>query len=419
MMRILVCGARGFIGHAISERLAGAGHTVLRGVREPAGGGEVAIDFTRQLTVEDWIPFLADVDVVINAVGILVERSRQTFADVHRNAPCALFEACARAGVQRVVQISALGAERGTTGYFTSKRAADDFLMAQPLEWQVVRPALVYGAEGGSARFFRMLASLPLTFLPGDGRQRLQPIHIDDLAEAVLRLSSPATPPHQCIELVGGEAVEYGDMLARYRAGMAFPPPLQLPGPAGAMRLMAAMAGWMPGAILTPDTWAMLQAGNTGDATATRALLGRPPRAIGRFIPADEADITRQQALAAWRTPLLRSVLALVWLLTAVVSLFVHPVAESLELLAAVGLTGSMAMAALYGAALLDAGMGIATLLAPGRRLWRLQLGIVVTYSAIIAIALPEYLAHPFGPITKNLPIVAILLLLHAEETRP
>jgi len=69
---------------------------------------------------------------------------------------------------------------------------------------------------------------------------------------------------------------------------------------------------------------------------------------------------------------------------------------------------------ALYGAALLDIAFGLAVYLVRRRRwLWRLQIGVVVTYSAIIALALPEFWLHPFAPMLKNLPLLAALVLLH------
>ena len=70
------------------------------------------------------------------------------------------------------MQISALGADRGMTRYFLSKRAADDYLATLPLEWTIVRPALVFGPGGSSARLFAKLAGLPLVPLPGRGEQR-------------------------------------------------------------------------------------------------------------------------------------------------------------------------------------------------------------------------------------------------------
>ncbi|MBL8510172.1 MAG: SDR family oxidoreductase [Betaproteobacteria bacterium] len=417
-MKILICGAQGFIGAAIAERLTTAGHDVLRGVRHPQSAQDVAIDYSRDVSEDYWLPRLQGIDVVINAVGIIVERPGVTFEAIHHKAPQALFAACQKMGVKRVVQISALGADQGTTPYFVSKRAADDGLMRLPIAWQILRPGLVYGANGASAQFFRQLASLPVISLPAGGRQKLQPIHIDDLTKAVCLLIKAETPPHQCLELVGSEVVEYREMLRLYRAAMDFPKAVEIPIPAAIISITAAVVGKIPGAILTPDTWAMLQAGNTGDVAVTIKLLGREPRAARTFITSGDSERLREQALSAWRVPLMRATLALIWLATSFITAFIFPRENSLEMLAKAGLTGLAGQWALFAGIVLDAVMGVITLLRPSRGLWWLQGAVIVFFSTVIAFALPEYLWHPFGPILKNVPILAMLFLLLAEERR-
>ncbi len=113
---------------------------------------------------------------------------------------------------------------------------------------------------------------------------------------------------------------------------------------------------------------------------------------------------------------LTRVVLATVWMITGALSLAVFPQQESLKLLAAVGLNGSPALAALYGTASLDILLGILTLSLPSLWLWRMQVIVIVGYSVVIAICLTEYWLHPFGPILKNLPILFLLWLLHQRE---
>ncbi|MBJ9589073.1 SDR family oxidoreductase [Burkholderia seminalis] len=419
---VLVCGASGFIGRALCAQLEAGGHHVLRGVRHAAGPRDIAIDFARDVDPQAWLPRLTSVDVVVNAVGILADRRGATLDAVHRAAPCALFTACCRAGVRRVIQISALGVERGETRYFASKHAANRFLRTLPIDSRIVRPALVYGAAGASARLFRMLASLPVHVLPAGGRQRLRPVHVDDLAEVVARLvvqpDDAAEAGNRVIDVVGGDEVEYREMLACYRAALGFPPAARvtLPGPlAGAA---AVLSGMLPGAMFTRDTWTMLRAGNTGDPSATAAVLGRPPRGIGRFIGTESAAALRREALAMWRRPLLRGALAIVWIWTAIASAFIHPLHASLALLAPAHLTGLPALLALYGASALDFAFGIATVAAPSRRLWAAQAALIVAYSAVIAVTMPGLLAEPFGPVLKNVPILAILLILFSEEER-
>ena len=70
-MKVFVTGASGFIGSALCKRLAADGHEVVRGVRTPRGAGDVAVDFSKDLTEEAWLPRLAGVDAVVNGVGMI------------------------------------------------------------------------------------------------------------------------------------------------------------------------------------------------------------------------------------------------------------------------------------------------------------------------------------------------------------
>lgn len=418
-MNILVCGANGFVGRALCAALERDGHQVLKGVRVATRPDEVAMDFMTDTDPAAWADRLRGIHVVINAVGILIEEAGASFERVHRQAPIALFDAAVRAGVRGVVQLSALGAEHGDTPYFQSKRAADAHLRSLPIAHHILRPALIYGEQGASARFFRALASLPVHVLPGDGRQLLRPMLVTELAEIVVRLLRGDADGPAVLDLVGGAEVEFRQMLAIYRESMGFAPAWRMAAPAGLVTAGAVLMNRVPGSMLTRDTWRMLRAGNTADVATTAHVLGRVPAGVDAFIPPTQALAMRQQALAAWRPALLRGALALIWLWTAVCSAWLYPVDGSLALLAPVGLHGVAALLALYGAAALDFALGIATLWRPGRRLWAGQLALVLSYTAVIAVALPEFLLHPFGPVLKNLAVAALLFILLTEETKP
>lgn len=418
-MNILVCGGEGFIGRVLCSALARAGHRVFKGVRHATHQDEVQIDYATDVDPAVWLPRLRNIDVVVNAVGILIERGKQTFDLVHRRAPIALFDAACLAGVQRVVQISALGAQTGDTEYFASKRSADDYLQSLPVAHHILRPALIYGPRGSSSRFFRALASLPIHPLPAGGHQLVRPIHIEELAEIVVRLMNDSAADQPVLDLVGGTQLEYRQMLAVYRASMALPRAWSISIPAAVIDVSAALLDRVPHSMLTRDTWRMLQSGNTGHITSTTAALGRPPKGLETFVTPDEAIALRHAALAMWRPALLRGALALTWLWTAFCSAFIYPRAASLSLLARVHLQGGAAFVALSLATALDFAFGFATLAFPGRRLWAMQIGLICTYSIVIAVALPEFLWHPFGPILKNAPILALLFVLFSEETRP
>lgn len=113
---------------------------------------------------------------------------------------------------------------------------------------------------------------------------------------------------------------------------------------------------------------------------------------------------------------LIRFTLAVIWLVTGVVSLWIYPRQDSLTLIARTGLHGNWALAALYLGAGLDIVMGVLTLFARNRLLWLLQALLTIAYTLILTLWLPEFWQHPFGPLLKNLPILVLLWLLYTHE---
>lgn len=429
-MRILITGASGFIGHALAEALLCAGHEVRAAGRSPrglpAGAILVPADFTRDHEPAAWLPRLAGVDAVVNAVGILRETGAQSFDALHVRAPRALFSACAEAGVRRVLQISALGADdAAATGYHRSKRAADEFLLSQPLSSAVVQPSLVYGPGGASARLFDALASLPLLPVPGDGGQRVQPIHIDDVVAALIALLTHEAWRSGRIALVGPAPLSLRNYLADLRGALGLPPPRWLPVPMPLVQLGARAGAIMPGALLDPDALSMLERGNVADAGDTTAVLGHPPRPVRDFVPTAFAPAVLRNARWTWLRPMLQLSLAAVWLVTAWVSLFSFPQQESHALLGRTGVPAALQPLMLWCASLADLALGLLTLAAgwlswrARRMLWWAQIALIGFYSIVITLRLPEFWAHPYGPMLKNLPIFALLVLLLAMESAP
>ncbi|MEN9502467.1 MAG: hypothetical protein RI964_1752 [Pseudomonadota bacterium] len=272
-MRVLLTGASGFIGRHLQQALLAAGHEVVPISRR------YGVDFQQMLTVERWLPHLQGVDAVINSVGMIAETQGRTFAALHQHAPIALFQACAAAGVKRVVQISALGAdEQAFTPYQLTKKAADDALRSLPLEWFVLRPSLVYGAGGVSFKLFRTLATLPLIPLVGDGKQRIQPVHISDVVATVLHCLH-ASPVQRTLDVVGAYPLSFVEWLQilRQQAGKSPARVLPIPLP---LVMTSAFIGRFLIPMLHPDNLRMLQRGNTADVAPLVAFLGRMPRSV-------------------------------------------------------------------------------------------------------------------------------------------
>jgi uncharacterized protein YbjT (DUF2867 family) len=287
-MNILLCGASGFVGRHLETALRNAGHTVKRGVRKPHGTYDIAIDYRNDIEIATWIPRLAGIDVVVNAVGVLRDSKAQPMERLHDAVPRALFAAATQCGIKRIVQISALGVDTGVnTHYMQSKQAADDFLQTLNVDWAILRPSLIYGKDGASTRMFMLLAQIPLLMLPDSGKQIVQPVHIDDVAQIVVNLlASDTNSPflRQIIECVGAEEITLSGLISSYRTQRGNRAPWILPVPNILLNTMAWLGDRIPALPVGSDTLAMLAAGSSANGDKLVKLLGRAPRSYREFL---------------------------------------------------------------------------------------------------------------------------------------
>ncbi len=295
-MKILVCGASGFVGRHLTSALRAAGHAVVRGIRKPSQPDDIAVDYCKDTTKETWLPKLAGIDVVVNAVGVLRDSANQPMKLLLEQTPIALFSACKEAGVKRIVQVSALGIDKGIeTPYFQTRRTPEAFLNVLPddIKHLILRPSVIYGEDGASAKMFRFQAGLPIQTLAADGKQLLQPVHIDDICEAVNRWLADPYAKSQTVSCVGQEATDMRGMLDSYRQQLGHSEAIHLSIPAFLIGLSAKIGDFIPASPLCSDTLTMLNAGNTGDSTSFAQLLGRPPKSYRTFISSDTTDANR------------------------------------------------------------------------------------------------------------------------------
>lgn len=417
-MNILLTGASGLIGEAVLARLLAQGHRVTALCRRRPSVEHPALhwlqaDMAAMVAPAAWDEALACADAVVNCAGIFREAPGQSFDDVHAAAPAALFAACAEHRIERVVQLSALGADAAApSAFLRSKAAGDAALTRLPIDWIVVRPSLVYGDAGTSSRLFRRFATLPLLVVPASAGA-VQPIHLDDLAELITRAATDdGVLCRRIVEAVGPRPLPWGGYLAALREGMGMAPARILAVPQGLAALGVSLASRLRPGLVSPDALTMLAQGSTGNAAPAAAILARPLRDPACFA---HADLRGEAVLQAW-LPILRLSLVAVWLWTAFVSLY-WP-GGSFALLADAGVPSRWFWPAVLAGAGLDLVLGVLALCWPSRLLWQMQTALVAGYTAFITLREPHWWLHPFGPVSKNLPIFAVLGLL-AATARP
>lgn len=426
-MRILIIGAGGFLGRHLVGRLMADGERVTAAGRAPRrlermlpGVPTIPCDLACDSAM-DWAPRLGGIEAVINCAGIFGDGGRRYDA-VHDAGARALFEACRAAGVRRVIQISALGAdEHAITRYHRTKRAADDHLAAlggdgTVMDWAVLRPSLLVGRGGRSTRLFAGLAAAPLPLGLGGGVWRLQPIHVDDMVELVARLLRRPGPIAARLDVVGPEPMSTDALTQTLRRWLGLAPRAMLHMPAPVL----SVAGWIGGkagvGVLTPESLAMLRAGNVGDVGPLIATTGFCPAPLDVALsrtPATPADLVDARLVPV--RPILRLLAATIWLAGGIIPLTLTPLATSLDLLERVGITGPMAPVSLVGAALADIAVGLAFPARP-RAAAVAAILLTVVYSMILITYLAELWAHPFGPLVKNLAVIGLALALLAVE---
>jgi len=424
-VRVLLLGASGFIGRELHAALAARGHEVVAAVRDArqsppfAGEAPIVVDLNRDTAVEAWIPRLAGIDAVVNCAGILQGSRSQSIEAVHRDAPIALFEACKRVGVRRVVQVSAISATReAATAYALTKLAADDHLRGMDLDWVVIRPSLVIAraAFGGTA-LFRGMAALPFAIpVPGDGNQAFQPIHVGDVARVVILALEGDTLLRKTVDAVGPQPVALRDILRDYRRWLGFrdAPVVEMPSP---WVSIACAAGDLVGGPLNSTSRAQLEHGNTGDAAQFSRIAGFSPRSWRESLRAEPAHAQdRWHARLYFVRPLLRYALALLWLLSGVTGL-VELRDWGVLLVSRMSIGMGTALTALSAACLVDL-LVAALLLQRWRppRLALIQVGAIVAYTVAATILWPSLWTEPLGPIFKNVPILAAVLAWGAIE---
>lgn len=195
--KVLVLGGTGFVGRHVCEKLVRQGVSVTVPTRRRRHAISV-MTLPMVSVVEAQVheetalrELVRGHDAVINLVAIL-QGSAQAFEQAHVKLAEKLVRACQATGVQRVVQVSALGAdirnpEHLPSHYLRSKSRAEQVLHQGGLALTLIRPSVIFGAEDRFLNTFADLQRLaPWVPLAG-ARARFQPVWVEDVAQAVVR----------------------------------------------------------------------------------------------------------------------------------------------------------------------------------------------------------------------------------------
>lgn len=417
--RVFVLGADGFIGRHIAFGLRARGFEVVASARRTTrlarmGFETFQCDLSRPEAQDPafWRAPLAGCQAVINAAGVLTA-SDAVFNSVHVSAPKALYEAAP--DECQILLLSAVGIDGTETPFAKYRRAGEE--VAHAAKALILRAGLVLGdtSYGGSS-LARGLAALPfVTPVVGRGQQRFNPIHASDLTDMMIDLLAQNATGR--MDIGGPEHVTQSDMLRALRGWFGLPKSVVLPIPIGIARGIGRLGDIMRLGPISASSVVQLSHGIDANGQDATDRVTHKPRGFSQFIgarPAGTQDLWHARLYLM--RPVLRIVLAVMWLVSAAIGLTL-PSAQFLPLIqgAPVPDIALIAMARLGGVA----DLLIAAALLRGwrpRMMAGAQAAMVLSYTLAFTVLAPALWLLPLGGLLKNLPILALIALLAILE---
>jgi len=269
---ILVTGGTGFIGPRVVHALRERDKEVRALVRNPSGKAATTLaawgaelvrgDMTDRESLRGAVE---GSEVVVHLVAIR-QGSGEQFQRVMEDGTRDLVAAAKEAGVKRFVLMSALGTTEETKDlvpYYHAKWEEEQAVSGSGLEHVIFRPSFVFAKDGGILPTFRRLAKVaPVTPITGSGKQRIQPIWIDDVAAYFAQGVDKPEAANGTFELGGPDAVSWNEFWARLKRALGQRRP-SVHVPMALMRANALVTERLPGNIpLTRDLLTMLEHGD-------------------------------------------------------------------------------------------------------------------------------------------------------------
>lgn len=269
---VTVFGGSGFVGRHVVRALAKRGYRVRAAVRRPdlatylqPMGAVGQIQAIQANLRYDWSVERAveGADAVVNLVGILYESGRQSFDLLQAEGPRLIAEAAKKAGLDRIVHVSAIGADPDSPAEYGRSKAEGEAGVLETLPHStILRPSIIFGPEDDFFnQFAGMAQTAPALPLVGGGETKFQPVFVGDVAEAVALAVDGETKPGTTYELGGPEIKTFRECLELMLEIIERKRPL-IPVPTSASKALASLLQILPKPLLTVDQVKMLESDN-------------------------------------------------------------------------------------------------------------------------------------------------------------
>ena len=293
---VTVFGGTGFLGRRIVRNLQQRGIPVRIASRHPErarelfGAGDsgvhsIAADVHDDRSVADAI---AGSDAAVNAVSLYVEHGRETFQSVHVESARRVAAEAQRAGIARLVHVSGIGADAASPSpYIRSRGEGESAVRAAFPGAVIIRPAVMFAIDDAFlTTIVTLLRRLPAYPMFGGGETKLQPVHVEDVAEAIARVIQGREEQPLTIECGGPRVYTYEEFL-RTVAEAAGVKPTLFPLPFTAWRALASVSEFLPSPPITRNQVELMQVDNVAAADMPGLnALGIAPQSIEGTIPA-------------------------------------------------------------------------------------------------------------------------------------
>src|SRR5713226_215045 len=265
---VAVFGGTGFLGRCIVRHLRYREFSVRIASRHPDRGHRlfgpddpqlqsVEADVHDERSVAD---ALAGAYGVVNAVSLYLERGQETFHSVHVEAAQRVAAQAQRAGVERLVHVSGIGADRASPSRYIRKRGEGELAVrAAFADALFVRPAVIFGPDDAFlTTILKLLRQLPIYPMFGRGRTRLQPAYVEDVAEAVARVMGRDETPLTIFQSSAPILYSHEQFLraVAHQAGLA---PILIPIPFAVWHALAWASEILPDPPLTRNQVELMQ----------------------------------------------------------------------------------------------------------------------------------------------------------------